>query len=118
MRPTVIGFLLAASLPPWSAGPIQVLILDGESGGPYHAWQQTTPYLHRMLDDAGIFQVDVVTAPPKGGDYSSLPSRLGQVPGSGLELRRARRALARQPESFLRTIRPQRRRLRLGPRFR
>lgn len=70
MRPTVIGFLLAASLPPWSAGPIQVLILDGEQAGPYHAWQETTPYLKRMLEEAGIFHVDILTAPPRGGDYS------------------------------------------------
>jgi hypothetical protein len=63
-------FLCAAPL--FAATPIRVMILDGESGGPYHAWQQTTPYLHRMLDDAGIFQVDVVTAPPKGGDFSAF----------------------------------------------
>lgn len=64
--------LLLCALPMMAAPPIRVMILDGESGGPYHAWQQTTPYLHRMLDDAGIFQVDVVTAPPKGGDYSAF----------------------------------------------
>jgi type 1 glutamine amidotransferase len=63
-------FLCAAPL--FAATPIRVMILDGESGGPYHPWQQTTPYLHRMLDDAGIFQVDVVTAPPKGGDFSAF----------------------------------------------
>jgi hypothetical protein len=48
------------------------MILDGESGGPYHAWQETTPYLKRMLGDAGIFQVDVVTAPAKGGDFAAF----------------------------------------------
>jgi type 1 glutamine amidotransferase len=52
--------------------PIRVMILDGESGGPYHAWQQTTPYLKKMLDQAGIFQTDVVTAPPAGGDFSAF----------------------------------------------
>jgi type 1 glutamine amidotransferase len=48
------------------------MILDGEQAGAYHVWQQTTPYLKRMLDDAGIFQVDIVTAPPKDGDYSTF----------------------------------------------
>jgi len=48
------------------------MILDGESGGPYHAWQETTPYLKRMLEETGLFQVNVVTAPPAGGDFSNF----------------------------------------------
>jgi type 1 glutamine amidotransferase len=76
MKRRAIGVLLAAvaagAVPLWAAPPIRVMILDGESGGPYHAWQETTPYLKRMLGDAGIFQVDVVTAPPKGGDFSTF----------------------------------------------
>jgi len=55
-----------------AAPPIRVMLLDGESGGPYHAWQETTPYLKRMLDDAGLFQTDVVTAPPRGGDFTNF----------------------------------------------
>jgi uncharacterized protein len=55
-----------------AAPSLHAMILDGESGGPYHAWQETTPYLRRMLEDAGLFQVDVVTAPPAGGDFSSF----------------------------------------------
>ncbi|MBS1873456.1 MAG: ThuA domain-containing protein [Acidobacteria bacterium] len=52
--------------------PIPVMLLDGEQGGPYHAWQETTPYLKRMLEETRRFQVDVVTAPPAGGDFSSF----------------------------------------------
>jgi hypothetical protein len=48
------------------------MLLDGEQAGPYHAWQETSPYLKRMLGDAGIFQVDVVTGPPKGGDFTAF----------------------------------------------
>ena len=48
------------------------------SGGPYHAWQETTPYLKRMLDDTGLFQVDVVTAPPRGGDFSKFQPEWGK----------------------------------------
>jgi len=55
-----------------AAPPIRAMILDGESGGPYHAWQQTTPYLKRMLEETGLFQVNVVTAPPAGGDFSNF----------------------------------------------
>ncbi len=55
-----------------AAGPIRVMLLDGESGGPYHAWQQTTPVLKKELEDAGMFQVTVVTAPKSGEDFSNF----------------------------------------------
>ena len=50
----------------------RVMLLDGESGGPYHAWEETTPFLKKMLDEIGMFDVDVVTAPPAGGDFSNF----------------------------------------------
>jgi hypothetical protein len=53
-----------------AAGPLPVMILDGESAGPYHQWQTTTPVLKKQLDETGLFQVDVVTAPPAAGDFS------------------------------------------------
>jgi type 1 glutamine amidotransferase len=55
-----------------AAQPIKVMLLDGESGGAYHDWRATTPYLQRMLEQAGVFQVEVVTAPPKGADFSNF----------------------------------------------
>jgi type 1 glutamine amidotransferase len=55
-----------------AATPIRVMLLDGESAGTYHAWRQTTPVLKKELEDAGIFQVEVVTAPPSGGDFSNF----------------------------------------------
>ncbi len=76
MRLTMIGTLLAVAVasmvPVRAASPIRVMLLDGEQGGPYHAWQETSPYLKRMLEDARIFQVDVVTAPPKDGDFTNF----------------------------------------------
>jgi type 1 glutamine amidotransferase len=72
VKTAIFGFLIAAALPLAAAPPIRVMILDGEQAGAYHAWQETTPYLKRMLMDAGIFQVDVVTAPPRGGDFSAF----------------------------------------------
>jgi type 1 glutamine amidotransferase len=47
-----------------AAGPIRVMLLDGESAGPYHKWRVTTPVLKKELDETGLFDVDVVTAPP------------------------------------------------------
>src|SRR5215468_6466183 len=55
-----------------AAAPIRVMILDGESGGPYHQWQLITPVLKKELDETGLFQVDVVTAPPASGNFSSF----------------------------------------------
>jgi type 1 glutamine amidotransferase len=76
MKNAIIAGLLGAAvtcvLPLSAAPPIKVMLLDGEQAGAYHAWQETTPYLKRMLADAGIFQVDVVTAPPRDGDFSSF----------------------------------------------
>ncbi|HLH43565.1 MAG TPA: ThuA domain-containing protein [Bryobacteraceae bacterium] len=46
-----------------AAGPIRVMLLDGESAGPYHAWRLTTPVLKKELEETGLFQIEVVTAP-------------------------------------------------------
>jgi type 1 glutamine amidotransferase len=53
-----------------AVGPIPIMLLDGESAGPYHAWKAVTPVLKRELEETGLFQVDVVTAPASGGDLS------------------------------------------------
>jgi len=61
----------------FGAAPIRVMILDGESGGPYHNWQALTPALKLQLEQTGLFQVDVVTAPPAGGDWASFKPDFG-----------------------------------------
>jgi type 1 glutamine amidotransferase len=48
------------------AASVAALIIDGQNN---HAWQQTTPVLKKILEEAG-FTVDVATTPPKGGDMS------------------------------------------------
>ena len=67
-----IGLALLTSLTPHAASPIAVMILDGESGGPYHDWQHVTPVLKKMLDETGLFATTVVTTPPATGDFSSF----------------------------------------------
>ncbi len=52
--------------------PIPVLIVDGQSGGSYHVWPLTTAVLKKELEDAGLFQVTVATAPQFGGDFSNF----------------------------------------------
>src|SRR5437870_382 len=71
-RAALAGAVLLASA--WSRGaaPIRIMILDGESGGPYHKWQLVTPVLKKELDETGLFQVEVVTAPPAGANFTSF----------------------------------------------
>jgi uncharacterized protein len=67
----VICFL-AIGFAALGAAPIRVMILDGQSGGTYHAWRQISPVLKRELEETGLFQVDVLTAPESGGDFSNF----------------------------------------------
>jgi mono/diheme cytochrome c family protein len=64
--------VLAAMVVPRAAPPIRVMLLDGESGGPYHRWQLTTQVLKKELDETGLFEVTVVTTPPAGGSFSAF----------------------------------------------
>lgn len=75
LRVVLAAALFAFALRPEAAVPVRVMLLDGESGGPWHKWQLTTPVLKKVLDETGLFQVDVVTAPPTGGDVAALAPR-------------------------------------------
>jgi len=69
MKSLILTFLAAAVM---QAAPIRVMLLDGQSGGTYHDWRATTPVLKKQLEETGLFQVDVVTAPLSGGDFSNF----------------------------------------------
>ena len=71
MKRTLAAILFACTALP-AAGPIRIMILDGQSGGPYHDWKAVTPVLKQELEETGLFQVDVVTAPQSGGDFSNF----------------------------------------------
>jgi type 1 glutamine amidotransferase len=79
MKRFIIAILLAslwctalcASPASSGANPIRVLLVDGQSGGPYHAWQLTSTVLKKELENAGIFTVTVATSPRFGEDFSS-----------------------------------------------
>jgi hypothetical protein len=76
MRLFLFPFLLAMQA--YAASPIHVLLMDGESGGPYHKWQLTTPVLKKELEETHLFQVDVVTLPatPEFSRYQVVVSNL------------------------------------------
>ena len=72
MRKMILGCLLCFTFGLKAAAPMRIMILDGESAGAYHQWQLVTSVLKRQLDETGLFQVDVVTAPPARADFSSF----------------------------------------------
>lgn len=64
--------VISISGPSYAAPPIRVMLIDGESGGPWHKWQLTTPVLKKELEETGLFSVDVVTAPAATGELTSF----------------------------------------------
>lgn len=76
MKKLLVAFAWAlvwlSSASAWAASPIPVLILDGESAAPYHNWAAETPVLKKELEEVGLFEVEVLTAPPKGSDFSDF----------------------------------------------
>jgi len=66
------GVFLFQTVAAFAAPHIHVLILDGESAASYHNWKAVTPILKAELDETGLFDTDVITAPPAGGDFSQF----------------------------------------------
>lgn len=78
----------AASL---NAAPIKVLIVDGQNN---HDWKATTPVIKKILEESGLFTVDVATSPeaksgkidtfkPNFADYQVVVSNYNGEPWSG-----------------------------------
>jgi type 1 glutamine amidotransferase len=70
--------LMVQSAAPAHAAKIPVAIVDGQSGGPYHNWKLTTQVLKRELDETGLFDVTVITAPVSDGDFSGFNPNFAQ----------------------------------------
>ena len=68
-----LSFALAIWLGLWAAAPAaapyKALIVTGQNG---HNWKGTTPVLEKLLDQTGLFVVDVATSPAKGKDMSGF----------------------------------------------
>jgi type 1 glutamine amidotransferase len=75
----VVAVAAAAAVPVLSQGSqrIPVMILDGESGGPYHDWQRVTAVLKKTLDETGLFDTTVVTVTP-ATDFGSFDPPFAQ----------------------------------------
>ena len=110
----LVGILLSATVAHAATDRIRVLLLDGESGGPYHNWELTTPILKKELEETGLFDVTVATAPHADGDFSNFKPEFSsyQVVVSNLDSADWPSEL----RSRVRAICPERRRLRRRPR--
>ncbi len=64
----VLLFALNAC-PLLAAAKIRVLLVDGQNN---HKWTETSPVIKRLLEETGLFTVDVATSPAKGGDMASF----------------------------------------------
>lgn len=73
LLPFVVTVLVATVIagPTLTQARIKVLILTGQSSQ-YHNWAVSSAAIKRMLDDAGRFDVTVVTSPAKGQDMSGF----------------------------------------------
>ena len=72
--PVGVGFavIMAFSSQMSGNGRIPIMLLDGEAGGPWHKWKITTSALEKQLDGTGMFDVEVVTAPPPPADLGTF----------------------------------------------
>ena len=52
-----------------AAPPHKALIVDGQNP---HPWKDTTPVLKKLLEETGLFSVDVATSPPRHADMSGF----------------------------------------------
>jgi uncharacterized protein len=57
------------------AAPIKALIVDGQNN---HDWKATTPVLKKILEEGGLFVVEVATAPAKKEEMNSFRPRFSE----------------------------------------
>ncbi|MBS33005.1 MAG: hypothetical protein CMO68_01190, partial [Verrucomicrobiales bacterium] len=56
------ALLLAAATSPATAEKISVLFVDGQNN---HNWKAMTPYMKAQMEKTELFEVDVLTSPPR-----------------------------------------------------
>jgi len=49
--------------------PLKALIVTGQNN---HGWKQSSPILKQILEQTGLFTVDIATSPPKGGNMETF----------------------------------------------
>ena len=56
-------------------GPLKALIVDGQNN---HGWEATTPVLKSLLEETGLFTVEVATSPKAGQPMDSFKPNFAQ----------------------------------------
>ena len=62
----LLPFLAAVSV---HAAPIKALLIDGQNN---HDWKTTSPVLKQILEEGGLFAVEVATSPAKGESLAAF----------------------------------------------
>lgn len=57
------------------AATMKALLIDGQNN---HAWKDTSPVIKKILEDTGLFTVDIATSPAKGGDMSTFKPKFSE----------------------------------------
>ena len=68
----LIGCTLATAEQPLHAvqtDPLQAMVLTGQNN---HGWQVLSAHYKNILEETGLFEVDVVTSPPRDGDMTDF----------------------------------------------
>ena len=55
---------------------MRALLLNGQS---HHGWLASSPLVTKILEQTGLFSVDVMTRGPKGSDMTGFPTRVRRV---------------------------------------
>ena len=67
----ILGFVLWTTAPHLVSSPvpdvIKTLIITGQNN---HAWKVSSPILEQILDDSVLFEADIATSPPRGGNMA------------------------------------------------
>lgn len=65
----LVLLLALCAFPGFASAKIRVLLVDGQNN---HKWVETSPVIKRVLEETGLFTVDVATSPAKGGDMAAF----------------------------------------------
>jgi type 1 glutamine amidotransferase len=65
----LVSVLLSSTIAFGQGAPMKALIIDGQNN---HDWKTTTPALKQILEETGLFAIDVATSPPAKGDMSTF----------------------------------------------
>jgi type 1 glutamine amidotransferase len=64
-----LGLLFSVQSVSAQAQTLKALVVTGQNN---HGWQVSSPILKQILEQTGLFEVDVATSPPKGGDIQTF----------------------------------------------